>query len=219
MVSRFSPAYLCLQETMLGDFTYSSPPGYRAFFSIPVPGQDHHGGTAIFIRSEVPFVPQQIHTRLQAVAVKVFLGSFYTLCSFYLPPGVPVVRPDLDDLDDLAVIWVEVKRGHQDWQALTARHRNSQNPHVSVPPSQHEQLLPPPDDVLHLPRVQRVPRRLGSSSTGEECRGPSTGAEVMTHDLKTTSHVLPYLGLPLANYDMKCPSFLFLSALSLINWT
>ena len=67
--------------------------------SVPlIPGQGHHGGTAIFVRSDVPFVPQQLHIPLQAVAVKVFLGRLYTLCSLYLPPGVPVVRPDLDGL-------------------------------------------------------------------------------------------------------------------------
>ena len=78
---------------MLGDFTHSSPSGYRAFFSTLIPGQGHHAGTAIFVHSNVPFVPQQLHTPLQAVAVKVFLGRFYTLCSLYLPPGVPVVWP------------------------------------------------------------------------------------------------------------------------------
>ena len=71
---------------MLGDFTQLSSPGYRAFFSIPIPGQGHHGCTAIFVRSDVPFVSQQLHTPLQAVAVKVFLGRFYTLCSLYFPP-------------------------------------------------------------------------------------------------------------------------------------
>ena len=83
---------------MLGDFTHSSPPGYRTFFSTPIPGQGHHGGNAIFVRSDVPFDPQQLHTPLQAFAVKVFLGRFSTLCSLYLPSGVPVVRPDLDGL-------------------------------------------------------------------------------------------------------------------------
>ena len=81
---------------MLGNFTHSSPPGYRTFFSTPIPCQGHHGGIAIFVHSDVLFLPQQLHTPLHAVAVKVFLGRFYTLCSLYLPPGVPVVRPDLD---------------------------------------------------------------------------------------------------------------------------
>ncbi|MPC52535.1 hypothetical protein E2C01_046406 [Portunus trituberculatus] len=35
---------------MLGDSTYSSPHGYRAFFSTPFTEQGHHGGTAILQR-------------------------------------------------------------------------------------------------------------------------------------------------------------------------
>ena len=81
---------------MLGYFTHISPPGYRAFIGTPIPGQGHHAGTTIFVRPDVPFVLQQLHTPLQAV--KVFLDRFYTLCSLYLSPDVPVVRPDLDGL-------------------------------------------------------------------------------------------------------------------------
>ena len=98
MLSRFSPACVCLQETMLGDQSHSSPPGYRGFFSSPIPGQGHHGGTAIFVRTDIPFIPVPLQSPLQAVAVKVYLGKFYSLCSLYLPPGAPVARQDLDGL-------------------------------------------------------------------------------------------------------------------------
>ena len=40
----------------------------------------------------------QLQYPLQAIAVKVFLGWFYTLCSLYLPPGVPIIRPHLNAL-------------------------------------------------------------------------------------------------------------------------
>ena len=83
---------------MLSDSTYSSPPGYRAFFSTPIPEQGHHGGTGILVRNDIPFVPVQLHSQLQAVAVKVFLGKFYSVCSLYLSPGAPVARADLDAL-------------------------------------------------------------------------------------------------------------------------
>jgi len=83
---------------MLGDLPHSSPPGYRALLSTPIPGQGHHGGTAIFVRSDVPSVPLQLHSPLQAVSVKFFLGRFYTLCSLYLPPGEPVDRYNLNAL-------------------------------------------------------------------------------------------------------------------------
>ena len=83
---------------MLGDATHSSPPGYRAFYSTPIDGQGHHGGTAIFVRTDVPSVPLQLQSPIQAVAAKVFLDRFYTICSIYLPPGAPVERLDLDAL-------------------------------------------------------------------------------------------------------------------------
>ena len=98
MLSRFTPACVCLQETMLGASTPPSPPGYRVHYSSPVNGQGHHGGTAILIRSDVPSVPLQLQSPLQVVAAKVFLGRFYTVCSIYLPPGAPVERADLDAL-------------------------------------------------------------------------------------------------------------------------
>ena len=83
---------------MLGDRTHYSPPGYRVFFSTPFPGQGHNGGTAIIVRNDIPFVPVELHSQLQAVAVKVFIGNFYTVCSLCLSPGVPVARADLDAL-------------------------------------------------------------------------------------------------------------------------
>lgn len=83
---------------MLGDYPHYSPPGYRSFLSTYIPGQGHHGGTAIFVRYDISFVPLQLHSPLQAVAVRVFLNRFYTLCSLYLPPGVPVNRSDLEVL-------------------------------------------------------------------------------------------------------------------------
>ena len=87
---------------MLGDSSPSAPPGYRALYSTPLDGQGHHGGTAIFIRADIPFVPFQLRSQLQVVAVRVFLNRFYTICNIYLPPRVPVERLDLDVLvDDL----------------------------------------------------------------------------------------------------------------------
>lgn len=83
---------------MLGEYTHTSPPGYRSFYSTYIPGQGHHGGTAIFIRSDIPFVPLQLQSPLQAVAIKISLNRFYTLCSLYLPPGAPINRSDLEDL-------------------------------------------------------------------------------------------------------------------------
>ncbi len=83
---------------MLGESTHISPPVHRAFFSTLFPGQAHHSGTAIFVRNDIPFIHLQIHSLLQIVAVKVFINRFYTLCSLYLPPSVPIERNELDIL-------------------------------------------------------------------------------------------------------------------------
>lgn len=82
----------------MGDSMHASPPGYRSFYSQPVPGQGHHGGTAILVRSDVPCVFLQCNSPLQAVAVRIFITSFYTICSLYLPPGDRVDKPELVNL-------------------------------------------------------------------------------------------------------------------------
>ncbi|MPC64050.1 hypothetical protein E2C01_058160 [Portunus trituberculatus] len=84
---------------MFGDSIYTSPPGYRAFFSTPFPGQSHRS-TAILVRLDIPVVPLQLtrSSLLQVVAVKTFLGRSYTICSLDLPPWVRVSRDDLDGL-------------------------------------------------------------------------------------------------------------------------
>ena len=83
---------------MIGAYTYPSPPGYSTFYSNPLPGQGHHGGTAIMVRSDVPYTSLQLNTNLQAVAIKLFLKRTYAVCSIYLPPGDPIERDDLDCL-------------------------------------------------------------------------------------------------------------------------
>lgn len=98
LISRFSPSVVCLQETLLGDSTHAAPPGFRGFYSVPVPGQGPHGGVAVFVRDDIPFIPVQLNSPLQAVAVKVFLDRWYTLCSLYLPPGDRVHAVDLVNL-------------------------------------------------------------------------------------------------------------------------
>ncbi|MPC94669.1 hypothetical protein E2C01_089848 [Portunus trituberculatus] len=53
----FSPACVTLQETKLGDSSYSSPHGYHGVYSTSFPEQGHHGGTAIRVRQDTPIVP------------------------------------------------------------------------------------------------------------------------------------------------------------------
>ena len=110
---------MCLQETLLGEQSHVSPPGYRSYFSTPFLDQGHHGGTCIFIRNDIPCIPVSLNSQLQAVAVKVFLGRFYTLCSLYLSPGVSVFRADLvtlmQDLSSPLLLLGDLNGRHPLW--------------------------------------------------------------------------------------------------------
>ena len=110
---------MCLQETLLGEQSHVSPPGYRSYFSTPFLDQGHHGGTCIFVRNDIPCIPVSLNSQLQAVAVKVFLGRFYTLCSLYLSPGVSVFRADLvtlmQDLSSPLLLLGDLNGRHPLW--------------------------------------------------------------------------------------------------------
>ena len=97
LISRYSPACICLQETMIGQSDYPSPPGYRAFYS-SLPGQGHSGGTAILVRNDIPYTSLHLNTPLQAAVIQIFLNRPYTVCSLYLPPSDPISRVDLHRL-------------------------------------------------------------------------------------------------------------------------
>ncbi len=71
LIARLYPVCLCIQETMVGDFTLVCPPGYHTFYSDPLHDQGHHGGCAIFVRRDVPFSYRRLATPFQAVAVQI----------------------------------------------------------------------------------------------------------------------------------------------------
>ena len=57
-----------------------------------------HGGSLIYIRKDIPHVPIQLNSPLQAVAIQFDLRRKYGLCSVYLPPNEPFPRDDFVDL-------------------------------------------------------------------------------------------------------------------------
>ncbi len=48
-----------------------------------------------FIRSDIPFVQLQLHSPLQAVALKFFINRSITICSLYLPPTDAIDKNEL----------------------------------------------------------------------------------------------------------------------------
>lgn len=56
------------------------------------------GGVAILASADIPSMPLDLNTNLQAVAVRLQLQSLVTICSLYLPPNEQVTQTDLNNL-------------------------------------------------------------------------------------------------------------------------
>ena len=96
LISKYSPAAICLQETMLTPHQTQTFKHYSAYYKSGIHG---HGGVCIlvkdkFIHSQVQFQDKFIHSQvqfqadLQAVAVCITINNkTYTVASVYVPPS------------------------------------------------------------------------------------------------------------------------------------
>ena len=96
LLNDLSPAVVCLQETLIGLQAFG-PSGFTLVRSTPVRHDGHERGAAILVDKRVHYVPVTLRTPLQAVAVRVWLGKWYTVCSLYIP-HVPLDPRDLSSL-------------------------------------------------------------------------------------------------------------------------
>lgn len=46
-----------------------SIPDYHVFYSDPLPGQEHHGGSSVLVRRDIPFTSLNLSPPVLAVAV------------------------------------------------------------------------------------------------------------------------------------------------------
>ena len=97
LISQYQPACVCLQETLLKDRNIHPPSGYNISMSSQTRNDGHDRGVAILTRLNLHSTDIPLNTHLQAIAKKVWLGRWYTVCSVYLP-HVPVAEHDLQDL-------------------------------------------------------------------------------------------------------------------------
>ena len=89
--AEYHPVCMALQETMLGTRQLPLLRSYIGFHSEDLAGRPS-GGSALYVRNDVPSVPVTLDTELQAVAVSIFLRRNYTVCSVYLPPSATVSK-------------------------------------------------------------------------------------------------------------------------------
>ena len=86
LINEKSPICIALQETMLGQKTIS-PRQYMSFFANNDAELEYHGGSALFVRSDIAHQQKPLQTELQVVAVQIHTTRKYTVCSLYLPPS------------------------------------------------------------------------------------------------------------------------------------
>ena len=97
LLNNLNPSCVCLQETMLGDKKFRPPSNYNIVQSPKKRDDGHERSVAILVNKNNNFRTVQLNTSLQAVAIKIWLGKWYTVCSIYLP-HITVAQNELETL-------------------------------------------------------------------------------------------------------------------------
>lgn len=93
-----NPACLCIQESMLGLRTPTSPRGYCTYYYSVRPDPAPGDGLVTLIHNSVPHSHIALNTTLQALAYKIRLSREYTICNIYLNPRGNVTANNITDL-------------------------------------------------------------------------------------------------------------------------
>ena len=99
LIQSLSPICICLQETLLRDYTALPPSSYHIVQSPVTRQDDHERSTAILIHNRLSYDVLALQTPLQACAVRLHMHRTTTVCSLYLP-HLPLSSVDLDALVD-----------------------------------------------------------------------------------------------------------------------
>ena len=85
LISKYSPAAICLQETLLTPHQTQTFKHYSAYYKNCIHG---HGGVCILVKNKFIHSQVQFQTDLQAVAVCITINNkTYTVASLYVPPS------------------------------------------------------------------------------------------------------------------------------------
>ena len=109
LIQETNPSCLCLQETRHNNKTIRPPSGYKIIsspFKQPVdqnsnsPNPVNNRGVALLISKKINYKLLNIDTpnSIEAVAARVYDGRYYTVCSIYISPSVPVTKQEIHDL-------------------------------------------------------------------------------------------------------------------------
>lgn len=98
LIDNFKFQVLAFQETKLRSNTNFSIPGYLHYLREGHVNRNAHGGVGIFVHQDVPHMPIDITTEIQAVAVKVNIEQEFTVCNIYSSPSHILTEQALNDL-------------------------------------------------------------------------------------------------------------------------
>ena len=96
------PACLCLQETRQGDRLLRPPAGYKIIQSQQRREDESERGVCMLINKKIHHeeLPLRLSGNVEAVAAKLWLGRYYTVCSLYLSPSQVIQETDITNLID-----------------------------------------------------------------------------------------------------------------------
>ena len=106
LIQENNPTCLCLQETRHNKMRLWPPSGYEIIIS-PFKQQLNQSqdtsalvsnrGVALLIKKTVNYKTIDIQTpdSIEAVAAQIYDGRYYTICSMYLSPNIPVTKQEL----------------------------------------------------------------------------------------------------------------------------
>ena len=85
LISKYSPAAICLQETLLTPHQTQTFKHYSAYYKSGIHG---HGGVRIPVKNKLIHSQVQFQADLQAIAVCITINNkTYTVASVYVPPS------------------------------------------------------------------------------------------------------------------------------------
>ena len=97
LLNEHNPLGICLQETLIPGDKMNPPAGYSYIKSPKKRDDGHERGVAILISRAIHSKNVPLTTNLQAVATRLWIGKWYTVCSLYLPHDTL----QLSDLENL----------------------------------------------------------------------------------------------------------------------
>ena len=95
-----NPPVLCLQETRHGTRTLYPPAGYHCIQSQPINDEQNGRGVCMLLNKNTNYkiLPLRLTGNVEAVAARVWMGKYYTICSIYLSPSLPVHEKEITEL-------------------------------------------------------------------------------------------------------------------------